>query len=1352
MPVLAAAQPVDFRRLTIEDGLSQNAVYAVSQDRQGFLWFGTKDGLNRYDGYTFTVFQHNPFDTTTLSDHHITKLFEDPGGGLWIGAQSGALNYYRQDTETFERIQLPSAPASSSPAAFEISALAGSAEGTLWVGTRGNGLFRLSYAPDALPACRIEPYGHDPDDPHSLLNDHVNAILTDSRGRVWIGTDHGLSIYDEQKEQFQNIFLQTRDPAAPAVSPHEAISAVFEDRNGTLWLGTPGGLLRYDRSTGDHVAYPHRYAVFRYGWGIINHIAEDEAGHLWLATAAGLMRFTPKTGQYDYFQHDPQNPNSLSYTLVSSLYIDRTGVLWAGTAGQGVNVFDPKAGRFQVLRRQPDPTSRISGFSVRSILEDREGKVWISAEVLYRWDRQTGELKSFETHSNFPDDFGNTDVYSMIQDSDGFIWTAGIRGVFKHHPDSEHTLHFQSKPTDPQGPAEKEILAVFEDAEQTLWALGRYTLSRMTDREKGVFEHFTYQSKAAGELNHRAVLFQDANGSLWIAAATGLVRFDAGTRTFHTYPHDPADIRSLSSNHIKCIAADPARPRQFLWIGTAGGLNRLNLETRTCEHFSESDGLPNNVVYGILPDEEGHLWLSTNKGLSRFHPPTRTFRNFDVRDGLQSNEFNTGAFYRSPDGELFFGGIKGINYFQPAQIKDNPYPPRLAITGFRILEAPVSHREFPNILGKAISAADHIVLGYRDNVLSFEFAALDFSAPEKNQYAYRLDNFNEDWIYAGRNRTATYTNLAPGQYVFRVKAANNDGVWNEEGVSVRLTVRPPWWRTWWAYGTYTVLLALALYALRQYELKRFKLRNQLKVERLQTENLRKLDELKSRFFANISHEFRTPLTLIKGQLETVMTKTVAPDQQTKLASASHHADRLLLLINQLLDLSRLDAGKMELDLKTYDLASFLRRLLQAFQTQAEGMDITLQFHAEEEAVPARFDSDKMEKVFVNLIANALKFSEPGGRVALSVGTTEDRTIEIRVKDRGIGIPTDQLPHIFDRFYQADGSDTRRYEGSGIGLSIVYEYVKRHGGTIEAFSPPAGDPGPGTEFVIRLPRGETAGDLQPSGQAERSAAPITATIVETGKAVDREIILIVEDNPEVQAFIREQLEDRYQVMTAGNGREGIAASQAEIPDLIITDLMMPEMDGYDFSRRIKNDERTSHIPIIMLTAKAGLEHKLEGLETGIDAYLTKPFSVKELQVRVRMLIRERKRLRRRFASATIIKPSEVSVVPADQAFLEKALNIVEEHLDDEQFRVENLAEALHLSASQLNRKLNALVGQPGGQFIRSLRLQRAADLLGQGAGSVAGVAYQVGFTDQAYFARAFKKQFGCSPSEYGEKGI
>ena len=699
------------------------------------------------------------------------------------------------------------------------------------------------------------------------------------------------------------------------------------------------------------------------------------------------------------------------------------------------------------------------------------------------------------------------------------------------------------------------------------------------------------------------------------------------------------------------------------------------------------------------------------------------------------------------------------------------------------------------MLQKTISETNQLELSYKDDVITFEFASLDYSAPEKNQYAYKLENFNTDWIYSGTVRSATYTNLPPGEYIFRVKGSNNDGVWNEAGIALTLIITPPWWSTWWAYILYGLLFLCGLYLIRRYELNRLNLKNQLKLEKVATDSLRNLDQLKSHFFANISHEFRTPLTLILGQVESVMSSGIETKEKGKLQVANRNARRLLTLINQLLDLSKLEAGSMELNAGQHNIVSFLKSLFYSFESLAETQKITLKFESELEKIPVVFDPDKMEKVFYNLVSNAFKFTQEQGEIKVSITVRkaeffsasstggsifnqvrDDNTkgfVEIKIKDTGKGIPAESLSHIFDRFYQVDGSSTREHEGTGIGLALTKELVELHKGKIAVSS----KEGEGTEFIIYFPIGdlkkknEKSYELPVSNSAQENILtdvkiseaellptsdhqPPSPGLQLPTSASNQEIILVVEDNSDVRAYIREQLvqknsfgENEYKVIEACNGEDGISIAQNEIPDLIITDVMMPKMDGYQFSKAIRNDEKTSHIPIIMLTAKAGLDDKINGLEIGVDDYLTKPFSAKELKVRVKNLIYQRKQLRKRFSTSTIIKPSEVTAVSVDKTFLEKVIKTIENHFEDEKFSVDKLADGMNMSVSQLTRKLNALIDQPPGQLIRSFRLQRAADLLKQNSGTVAEICYKVGFNDQAYFSRTFKKQFGCSPSEY-----
>lgn len=1334
-PLVAQPQQLAFRHLTIDDGLSQNAVFAILQDRQGFMWFGTKDGLNRFDGHDFKIFYNSTFDTTTLSSNHITALMQDARGDLWVGTQNGGLNRMRHARGPFVQYRHDAAD-TTSLSADAVSCLAGDAAGNLWIGTP-TGLNKLPAAERDRPQPRFVRYGL-----QGGGSRHIHALFVDRQGTLWIGTAAGLVRHDPGKPEagFAHFAVTAKNPAAPAGPLDNAVTAILEDRSGALWLGTTSGLVRFDRHTGGLVAYPHRYAVHRYGWGRITQILEDRSGSFWLATPGELMRFFPSEKKYTYYRHDPLDPGSLSYNGILSLWQDRSQVLWVGTAGQGLNLYDPKAERFATLRRPQNPASRIAGFSVRAILEDDRGDVWISTDVLYQWRRASGRLISYETSSDRPDDFGNTGAWSMARDSHGRLWVASSQGLFRRDLAGGRVRQYAFDPADTSGLREKVVWGVYagSGASGEVWVASEHFFSRLVDEASGRFRHYRYRDDAADTEPAFTAIHRAGDGSFYLGTRTGLVRFDPASGRFQTYRSDPANPRSLNNDIIKSICPDPREPEQVLWLGTGGGgLNRLDLASGQVRHFTEMDGLPNNVVYGVLPQGARSLWLSTNKGLSRFDLQTEKFKNYDVSDGLQSNEFNTGAFFKGGRGELFFGGIKGLNYFDPAQVADNPHVPPVVITALKVLNQP---RPLPQGPDAALR------LGYRENVVSFAFAALEYSAPEKNRYAYKLENFGDDWIESGTGRTATFINLPAGAYVFRVIGSNNDGRWNETGAALRVVVESPPWKRWWAFALYGAALLGLLYGVRRYELNRLQLKNRLRLEHVETEKLREVDQLKSRFFANISHEFRTPLALITGPLQQLLDTLPGGESRRLAGIMQRNARRLLHLINQLLDLSKLDAGKMELHLRQADFVVFLRGLLTAYEALAASRRIEVQFHAQIDSLVMLFDHAKMENIFQNLLANAFKFTKDGGVVSLSMAADADaETIVVTVADTGAGIPDSQLGRIFDRFYQVDdGGDERG--GTGIGLALAKELVELQRGSITVQS----RPGEGTIFTVTLPveraqvqLTEAAGQTAPvaAGATEPAGAPENA--VENGA-----IVLVIEDDADMRAFICTVLRDGYRVIDAEDGSAGFETAAEVIPDLIISDLMMPKLDGYALCRKLKNDTRTSHIPVILLTARAGVADKLTGLQVGADDYLIKPFRSDELLARVHNLIAVRRKLIATLGKKALFTPETLQVTPVDQAFLQRVRQVIEREMGDEAFGLETLCAEMAMSERQLRRKVKALLGHAPSQVIRGMRLQRARQLLEQGAGTVAEIAYQVGFSSPAYFTKSFREAFGVLPSEVG----
>ncbi len=1472
-----------FERLTVADGLSQSAVNCVLQDRQGFMWFGTGAGLNKYDGYSFTTYKHEAADSASLSGDWIKAIYESrhdgSSGTLWFGTFNYGLNRFERETERFTRfLHDPNDPHSLSD--NDVNAIYEDRAGTLWVGT-DNGLNRLD--PPASNSERSHEtrkttftrFLSDPQNPRSLNHPTVTAIYEDRFQKLWIGTEGGgLNLLDRDTNQFTHF---VHDPNDPQSLSNDFVRAIYEDRAGRLWIGTErGGLNMLERTSSTSPVFKFaRFLADPENPHGLNHpnvraICEDRLGKLWLGTlGGGVSCFDPATGQFTPLVNDPKNPASLSNNRVYTIYQDRADALWIGT-DDGVNKLDRGQRNFKAIINALENPQNSFQNKIWSVRKDRRGALWIGTENgLFRRSgraplhEMTEQVFYFNRDSRHPLGMLENKIHVIHEDSRGTIWFGTASGLRLLAPDGssqdQHaSLRFtrwEDEARNASGLDRLQIFAVCEDSiapNQGFWIGtdgGLFWLSREAQDPNRiiVFKRDRQNPNSLSSNNVRSLLI-DRFGTLWVGTwADGLLQFDEQSGQFQRFAHDPENPHSLANNFIRCIyESRNGGSAGRLWIGTDGGLDEMDRATKRFKHYTEKDGLPNNNIWGILEDERGRLWLSTSNGISCFDPQASTgsasastnsaFKNYTVRDGLSHQEFNRGAYFKSDHGEMFFGGMNGVTAFHPDSIKDNPFVPPVVITACKRYNT--EDAAGIAIIEKGISARKEVVFSYKDNIISFEFAALSFRNAEQNQYAYKLEGYREQWIQLGTRREATFTNLDPGTYVLRVKGSNNDGVWNEAGAALKIIIIPPWWKTWWAYTLYGVLFIGLLYSLRRYEMNRqqFKHRAELahwqaERERGEAEKLKELDRMKSRFFANLSHEFRTPLTLILGPAEQIEEEITSARMKEKLEIIKKNAQRLLRLINQLLDLSRLESGKMPLRAAPGDLVEFLQGLTMSFASLAERRGIALRFFSREEKLSAYFDRDKMEKIFTNLLSNALKFTPEGGEVSvqLSVSSEQlpvtseqssvsghqssvnsdplsvaggqssvsikhtrqkqqntdhrslntDHCLLITVTDTGIGIPQDRLPFIFDRFYQVDSSATREYEGTGIGLALAKELVELHRGTISVSSAE----GKGSTFTVCLPLGKdhlkpeeviatavssnqysvfsesTSGKLQVASEQQvftpalqESIDPkiqqsTTPSIQPSG---DQPIILIVEDHADLRRYLREQLQPAYRVLEAANGAEGLEAACEAIPDLVISDVMMPKMNGYELCARLKTDERTSHVPVILLTAKAAARDKIAGFETGADDYLAKPFDSQELAARVKNLIAMRRKLRERFKSQVVLKPGEIAITSVDEAFLKKVMAAVEKHLGEEEFDVETLCREVGISRPQLHRKLTALTGQAANELIRTMRLQRAADLLAKNAGTIAEIAYMVGFGSQGYFTKCFQEQYGLTPREYAKQ--
>jgi len=1361
--VLSFAQSGDiqFEHLSVKEGLSATTVLSILPDSRGFLWIGTYDGLNRYDGYSFTTFKHNANDSTTLSGNKIRAISEDSSGFIWIGTWSSGLNKYDREKEEFTRYShIPDDP--QSLISNEITFLYQDTSNYLWIGTLG-GLDRFDSAKE-----EFIHFKHDSSDPSSISSNSIYSVYKDHSGILWIGTIKGLNKFNIKSNNFTSYKHNPDDPYSLSFN---AVFSICEDSKGELWIGTfGGGLNKFDREKEQFIHYlNHPDDPSSLSNNTVTSVYKDRWGELWIGTyGGGLNMYVSRDDRFISYMNNPDNPKSLNDNIVYSICEDNSGILWVGTWDRGLNKYDRSRGKekFAHYSHIVDDPNSLNDNKVRAICEDNYGFLWIGTDGggLIRFDRESNEYSHYTHDPGDPGSLGNDYVNSICEDNYGSLWigTHG-GGLNKFDREKNRFIHYIHNPNDPGSVSTNVISLVYEDKTGALWIGASVGVLIKLDRKNGQFIQYEYNPDDSSSFSQERVfsIFEDKFGVLWIGTyGCGLCRFDRETEQFKHYTNSPGDSKSLSNNVVSSIYEDKSG---VLWIGTEGGLNKFDRENEEFVCYRETDGLSSDMIHGILEDDYGNLWLSTNNGISKFNPANSSFKNYNEADGLQSNEFNPWAYHKTKNGEMLFGGNNGFNIFHPDSLRDNFFIPPVIITEFQLLHKPVSvgfNKSFNRtILKKSIMETEEIELLYDENIISFEFAALDFHVPEKNQYAYFMEGFDKDWTYTYADRRfVNYTNLDPGEYTFRVKGSNNDGVWNEAGASLRIIIAHPWWATWWAYILYGVFAVVLFSTSTRFYLNRQRLRHQLELEHEHAEKLLEIDQMKSRFFANISHEFRTPLTLILGPCECIIKETTKEEIKKRAGTIKNNANRLLSLINQLMDLSKLDAGRLKLEASFGNIVTFVKGVAMLFESLAERKDIMLKIKSTNDEIDLYFDKEKMEKILTNLFSNAFKFTPVGGKITVVISENEMNSVIIKIKDNGIGISEKEIPRLFDRFYQVDSSQTREQQGTGIGLSLTKELVELHNGKISVVS----REGEWTEVTVALPLGKE--HLLPEEIVEVGDSPLERKIlVEDEDSItslefkkpfsedldkDKTIILVVEDNTDVREYIKEALGENYQVEEAANGEQGLRKAENIIPDLIISDIMMPRMDGNELTRKLKNDEKTSHIPIILLTAKTEQESKLEGLATGADDYLMKPFDTQELQIRIKNIIENRRKLQKKFREGEFISPrgEEKKLSSIDERFMNKIMEVIEQHITEEEFSIEEFGNEVGMSRSQIHRKLKALSGKSASRYIRSIRLARAKKMIDAQKGNISEIAYSVGFSSPAYFTKCFKDEYGYPPSD------
>ncbi|MCE7040182.1 two-component regulator propeller domain-containing protein [Dyadobacter sp. CY312] len=1352
-----AAQSAEyqFARYSTEKGLSHNQVNCFLKDRQGFIWVGTADGLNRFDGYSFKIFKHDPADSTTIVDHHINELFEDPEGFIWIKTPKG-YNVYDPRTESVDRNANKAAMRLGIPDA-DFTKIIKSETGDYWISHNRLGL--LKYLGKSKKVLRIRYNPKDKAGKSFVISD----LNEDPDGNIWIVYTNGfLAGVDGKKYSvlYQSELLSARNQG------NSVNHRVFVDQDGEPWVYTVKavrGISYFDIRNNRLVEGSTTSSALRLSNNIVSAVTSGPDGRPWIGTDHGGINIVDKkTGVVSVLSYNPNDSKTISQNSVMALYKDNTGMIWAGTFKKGFCNYHKNIFKFSFIRHLPTVGSSLPFDDVSVFAEDKKGNVWVGSNGggLIYYDRARNSFKQYQNIPGDPTSLSNNVIVSLFLDSNDVLWIGTYFGGLNSF-DGKGFKRYLHNPADSTSLIDDRVWEIFEDSQKRLWIGTLGDGLDLFDRQKNVFKHFRPNTPNSISSDYIAAIMEDREGNIWIGTAFGMDVLMKATGKFVHYQHDPNKEGSLSSDAVTAIMQDGLGN---IWIGSLEGLNLFDKKTDQFKHYNIKDGLPDNSVLSLVADNQQNLWIGTPKGLVNFRVTTRkgivpemiSVRTYNEVDGLQGRSFNENAGLRLRSGELIFGGASGFTIFSPQKIEDESGSAHVELTDFQIFNKSIKPGELLDgkpVLEASISHTDKIKLKHSQNAFTIEFAALNFLHADKNHYMYTLEGFNDQWFEADNNtRKVTYTNLDPGEYTFKVTMRNGN-LMSKERV-LKIEILPPFWKTPLAYILYFIAIIGALAASRWILLERERMNFRLEQERREAQQLHELDLMKIKFFTNVSHEFRTPLTLMLTPLEGLLNNMQSDSGIKNQISLIHrNAKRLLNLVTQLLDFKKMEVEETEYTPERGDIVQFIREITHTFSDLSERKHIAFSFRSDVETRYTLFDQEKLSRIMYNLLSNAFKFTPEQGRIGveLKVVMEDDKPLlEIRVSDSGIGIPAEDQPKVFDRFFQHNLPTHIVNGGSGIGLSITKEFVKLHKGTIHLES----EVGVGSTFIILMPLLETQGGLDtqevattyfPGAEEEKQTEPIS-------EDRNKPVLLLVEDNDEFREYMREMLQKDYQVHEAPNGRIGLEITLEIIPDLIVSDVMMPEMDGMELCRIVKTDNRISHIPVILLTARAEDEQQLQGYETGADAYVTKPFRLDILLVRIRNLIKRRELGQKQFQQHIKVQPSEIVIRSMDEEFITKAVKVVEDHIANPDFTVEELSSEMAMSRMYLYKKLLSLTGKTPVEFIRIIRMRRAASLLGKSQLTVSEIAYQVGFNNPKYFARLFKEEFKVLPTEYRKKEI
>lgn len=1224
-----------FDRLSVEHGLSHTTVWAALQDAGGYMWFGTEEGLNRFDGYDFKTYKHDNLDPTTLSANGVMAMLQDRRGRMWMGTYGGGLSLFEPRTETFRhfRHQVGNSASLSHDIVFT---LLEDADDNLWIGTRA-GLHRM--AAEGFEVQRIPmPLPHKKDGEPRIL-----ALFQDHSGTLWAGTDCGIVTFDITGPTSSCV----RTPAAAEGSAEATVYTLAEDAAGRLWVGTIEGLRYLDEISSQLLTSPLGRPWIE---SPVQSLFTDREGILWVGySTEGLTRFDPSSGEKATFHTDPSDPRSLSDESVISITQDRTGILWI-TTFLGVSRLDPMQRQFPTYRHQLGHPNSLNSNSIWAIHEDQQGDLWVGTynEGLNRIDRQAGRVTHYVPDPEDPDSLLSGAINALHETDDGTLWVGTWVGLSRWDARRESFATLRHRPDDVSSLSHDIVQVLHEDNRQRLW-VGTFQGLDLLDRGTQTFRRFDYDGGIPASTSIGSIV-EDSAGGLWFGSgASGLFYLPSDTTgqpTFGRFMHREGDVDSLATNKIASLYLDDDG---ILWIGSYGsGLDRYDPASGGFTHYRERDGLPNNTVLGILQDDDGFLWLSTFSGLGRFDPVSGRCQTFTRSHGLQGNTFSDGSYFRNRAGELLFGGTAGLNIIDPKAVVQLAEPPIVRLTDFRLL---TGNTELAQNTVKTHVAEDdmerpttsspatpspatslqqqfldgNVVLQHHQDLFAIDFAALHYANPSGHRYSYHLEGFDDTWVHTdARKRFAQYSNLDAGTYLFQVRAETAEGVASQAPASLQIVVLPPPWKTWWAYSAYSIVLLGALAA--------FLALNRRKIDRERSINrqLRDVDRLKSEFLANTSHELRTPLYGMTGIAESLIdgaAGALTSGMRANLSMIVASGRRLTSLVDDLLDFSKLGQGHLSLQKKPIDLASICEVVLTLSRPLIGGKNLSLHNRVPVALPPALGDENRLLQILHNLVGNAIKFTQDG-QVTVGAEVVEN-TLVVRVSDSGIGVAEDQWERIFEPFVQIDAAVERRHGGAGLGLSVARELVRVHGGRIwvENNTPH------GMVFLFSLPIAtatdqeahiETlSSELGDSSIVETPRNSAVQPVVEArpddnllSKDRDFHILIVDDESINRQILVNMLSVQGYRLTETASGAEALRKLSEESFDLVLLDIMMPHMSGYEVCRTLRQSHSMQALPVIFLTAKAQDSDLVSGFAAGGNDYLIKPVRRLELIARVR----------------------------------------------------------------------------------------------------------------------------------------